>query len=304
MKSVYIILAVAVLLVIGGVVYFIGFTDAPTSLTNAAGLKTQILPKDLTVIVNSGEKDGDAAVYYDRAIVLYSQQRGVPAKTPKHDELVAELCGLLEQAADAGHKQAGFMDRHIPVKIGAQPDFGDAVEVIYELAIQQSAYRYTHGDSEGASKLALAVWVFGQRMFEDNVRMYNRVVGMDMMESAGSMLYPMSVDTPNLGGEALRAWSAAIRQVRRHWQPKLEVVMGLDPPIGDLVNIALHDGDRMFRVEATLRLGIHKHGPVGRGNLRAIQNAIRAAVASDDPMLAEAGRAAEALTLEQKRRLY
>ncbi len=332
MKSSHVILiAVGVLILAAAAYSLIGQADAPTTLTDADGLMVQQLleepgapgvPGGLRVLSMPGDPRGDAAAFYERAISLYAQQRGALPKTREHDELVAGLCGLLAEAADAGHVEAGFMDRHIPVEIGAEPDFQDAVEAIYELAINQVAYRYTHGDPEGARELALAVWVFGRRMFEGNVRLYNRVIGLDMMESAGSMLYEMSADnpgtpgvtaapgdtegtiSPGADGEALRAWSQAINQIRRHWQPKLEVVMGIEPPIGDLVNIALNDGDRMFRIEATLRLGIHKHGPVGRGNRRAIQNAIRLAMESDDPVLAEAGRAAEALTQEEKRRLY
>ncbi len=314
MKSSHVIFIVAGALLLGAAAYtLIGQADAPTSLTDTQGLKAQLLPKDLPAMSEPddsgkpggpGEPQVDAAVYYERAISLYDKQRGALPNTREHDELVAELCKLLIQAAQTRRVEAGFMDRHLPVQIGAEPDFADAVEAIYELAIYQSAYRHTHQDPQGARELALAVWVFGRRMFEDNVRLYNRVVGLDMMESAGSMLYEIATDDPRLDGDALHAWSEAINTIRQHWQPKLEVVMGLNPPIGDLINIALNDGDRMFRIEATLRLGIHQHGSIGRGNRRAIQNAIQSAMQSDDPTLAQAGRAAEALTLKQKRRLY
>ena len=196
------------------------------------------------------------------------------------------------------------MDRHIPVQIGANPDFDEALEEIFSIALYQAAYLYAHEQTDAAKDLTLAVWVMGRRMFEHNTRLYNRNTGLDMMESAGSILFEMSATDPGLDAEAIRAWSVAIDGIRRHWQPKLEMILGIDPPIGDLINIAQNDGDRMFRIEATLRLGIHKHGSIGRGNKRAVRRAIQQALQSDDPVLVEAAKAADAMTLQEKRRLY
>ena len=291
-------------MLIGLCVYLYGQADSPTRLTNAQGLEVQRLPTELPALSVAGHPDEDAAVYYERAIDLYAGQRNVLPDTREHDELVAGVCELLELAAQAGRVPDGFMDSHIPVMIGVYPDFDDALEEVFTLAIYRSAYLYAHQDPDGARDLALAVWVFGRRMFEHNVRLYNRNTGLDMMESAGSLLYDMSANDPSLDTDTLHAWSQAIDDIRRHWQPKLEAILVTEPPIGDLVNIALNDQDRMFRIEATLRLGIHQHSPVGAGNQRAIQDAIQSNLQSDDRLLAEAAKAADAFTLEQKRRLY
>lgn len=250
-----------------------------------------------------GDPQADAAAFYEQAIALYAKNSDALPKTRKHDELVDGSCSLLLQAAAAGKIEYGFLDGHIPVTIGAQPDYGDAVENVYEDVIVRAAELYTRGDTAGARDLAIAVWVFGRRLFEDNVLLYHRVVGLDMMESAGSILFEISAKDESLDPAALRAWSAAIRKVRDAWQPKLEIIMGIDPHPGDLVNIALNDQDRTFRIEATLRLGIHRYG-ADRGNRRALQRAIDAAIGGIDPMIAEAGRAADKLTLQEKRRLY
>jgi hypothetical protein len=303
-KSSYFLWVLPGIVLIGLCVYLYGRADSPTRLTNDDGLAAQRLPTELPALSSTTNLNDDAATYYEQAINLYAAQRSALTGTREHDELVAGICELLELAAQAGRVPDGFMDAHIPVKIGAYPDFDDALEEVFTLAIYQSAYRYSHKDPDGARDLALAVWVFGRRMFEHNVRLYNRNTGLDMMESAGSLLYDMSANDPSVDTETLRAWSQAIDEIRRQWQPKLQAILGIDPPIGDLVNIALNDQDRMFRVEATLRLGIHQHSPVGRGNQRAIQDAIQVALRSDDPILAEAARAAEAMTLQEKRRLY
>ncbi len=283
-----------------------GVAEGPTSVTNPEALAQRVLPVDLPALVvrdDPGGDPGDAGVYYERAIALFAEHPGVLTKTREHDGLVDGLCELLLRAAEAGRIESGFMDGHIPVRIGALPDYGEALESIYEWVLYRSAYLYTHDEPERARNMALAVWVFGRRMFEDNVRLYNRNTGLDMMESAGGLLFEMSVEDPALDSETLQAWSVALNDIRRAWQPKLELMLGTDPHPGDLVNIALHDRDRMFRVEATLKLGIHRYG-ADRGNRRAMNRAIQTAIASEYSMLAEAGRAADALTLEQKRRLY
>lgn len=290
-------------MLLGLAVLLYGQADGPTSVTNERAMALQTFPADLPVLSEPGEPNTDAAGFYERAILLYAENTDALTRTRKYDERVDGLCGLLLQAAAAGKVEAGFMDGHIPVTIGAQPDYGDAIENIYEYVIVRAAELYTRGDTAGGRDLALAVWVFGGRLFAHNTLYYHRVVGLDMMESAGSILFEMAEKDDSLDPAALRAWSAAIKDIRSAWQPKLEIVMGIDPHPGDLVNIALNDADRTFRVEATLRLGIHRYG-ADRGNRRAMQRAIAAAINSDDPMIAEAGRAADALTLEEKRRLY
>lgn len=303
MKPRYIIIAVAFVPLLVAAALLYGVADGPTSVTNAEALSERVLPVGLPALTKPGNPDDDAGVYYEQAIGLLAEYPGVLTRTREHDALVDELCELLLSAAEAGHIEPGFMDGHIPVQNGALPDYGEAIESIHEWVIYRSAALFTHSEPDRARELAIAVWVFGRRMFEQDVRLYNRNTGLDMMESAGGMLFEMSAQDPSLDTETLRAWSEAITKIRKAWQPKLEVMLGVDPHPGDLVNIALNDGDRMFRVEATLRLGIHRYG-VERGNRRAMNRAIQAAIDSEDALLAEAGRAADALTLEQKRRLY
>lgn len=303
MKPYHVITAVTAVILLGLAVLLYGQADGPTSKTNGAALALQTFADDLPALAKPGDPKADAAVFYEQAIATYAQNAEALPRTRKHDERVDGLCELLLQATAAGKVDDGFLDGHIPIAIRAQPDYGDAIENIYENVIVRAAELYTRGDTAGARDLALAVWVFGRRLFEHNTLYYHRVVGLDMMESAGSILFETAGKNDSLDPAALRAWSGAIKAIRDAWQPKLEIVMGIDPHPGDLVNIALNDADRTFRIEATLRLGIHRYG-ADRGNRRAMNRAIAAAINGDDPMIARAGRAAEALTLEEKRRLY
>jgi len=303
LKARHVIMVGALLVMVVALAIHLRGGEGPTSVTRGKALRKQTLSDHLATFSLPADTEADAAAIYEQMIRLYGEHADALPKTREHDALIAGVSGLLIEAAGAGHVERGFIDQHIPVQIGAGPDFDDAVESVYELAIYESARRYTHEDPQGARELALAAWVLGERMFRHNDRLYARVVGLDLMESAGGLLHEMSADDPTIDREALASWSSAITAIRRAWQPKLQVLMGVDPPIGDLVNLAMNDEDRMFRIEATLRLGIFKHA-AGGGNRRMILRSINQAIDRDDPMIAEAGRAAQALTLEQKRRLY
>jgi len=303
-KISHVIMSVSLVVVAVALSIHLRTGDGPTSVTEGEALRKQTLPDTAAGFTFPTDPEVDAATDYEQLIRLYGEHPDTLPKTREHDELIAGLSSLFIKAARSGRVKQGFIDRHIPIEIGALPDFDDALESAYELAIFESARRYTHQDPQGARELAVAVWVLGERMFKHNDRLYGKVVGLDMMESAGAILFEMSEDDPAIDGEALAFWSSAITGIRSAWQPKLEVMLGVTPPIGDLVNITVNDEDRMFRIEATLRLGIFKHAAGSGGNRQMILRSIDQAIASDDPMISQAGRAAEALTLEQKRRLY
>ncbi len=303
MKPRYVItLIVAVLLAASAVLWY-GQADGPTSVTRPEALVKQVLPTDLPAITEPGDPDVDAVELYEAVLDVYARHSDVPTRTPEHDNFVDQVGDLLIKAAAAGGVEPGFMDRHIPVAIGAQPDYQGAVEETAWAVLMHCSVFYANGEREKAAEMALALWQLGRRMFVDNTRLYTRNTGLDLMESAGGLLYQMSAENDDLDTEALSQWAKALDDIRQSWQPKLELMRGVDPHPGDLVNLALHDEDRMFRVEATLRLGIHRYG-ADRGNRRAMNRAIQKAIASDDPLLAEAGRAADAITHEQKRRFY
>ncbi len=303
MKTRYLISLVVTVLLLLVALKIYGIADSPTSLTQADALKEQGFSADLPVIAQPGNPKESADMYYEAALRLYADQGDVLPKTREHDALVYKLVDLLLEAASNEDVRTWGIDRHIPVAIGAGPDYGEALEDIYTWSIEHAAWLYLHGEKDRARNLALAVWVFGHRLFEHCDRLYHRVTGLDMMESAGMLLYEMSVEDERLSSEDLRRWSDAITRIRQAWQPKLELMLGIDPHHGDLVNLALNDEDRMFRVEATLRLGIHRY-QANRGNRRAMNRAIRLAIESSDAMLNEAGLKADAMTLQEKRRLY
>ncbi len=168
------------------------------------------------------------------------------------------------------------------------------------------AYRLHNqaGQPEEARETVLAVWALGQRGFENNVRMFNRLPGLTMMGTAEQWLMSVAKKDAALDVKVLSAWAAAIKDVQTAWRPKLQVILNIDPPIGDLINIAQHDKDRTFRIAATQRLGIAKFTGNSDADQQAAKDAIASLKKSDDALVAEAAQAADALTLQQLKRIH
>lgn len=281
-----------------------GSLDAPTRLTAPETLIAVTLPPDPPALTlpPSAPGDTDAAALYQQALTRYREQETELSQSPPPSDRLEPFLALLEQAAQAERVTPGFLDHSIPVAIDGEPAWGDALESIYLLAMEEADRRHEAGDVDGAVRIARAIWTLGRRAFEDNVRLYNRIQGLRLMGDAigrlSRWLDPAALDT-----EALSDVASGLSRVRAAWEPKLRIVVGTDPPIGDLINLARHDQDRTFRVAATLRLGVARFKPGTRSNLRAINKTLDDAQASSDPLLAEAGRWAANLTLEEMKRL-
>jgi len=185
------------------------------------------------------------------------------------------------------------------VDYGAQPRFGQALEGIAEVALNHAHVLAQQGQVDQANQLNRAVWALGQRAYENNVLMYPRYTGLQLMAMAGQQCFEL----PDQDQAALTQWSLALQTVRDQWEAKLPLIAGVAPHPGDLVNLALHDEDRTFRIAATLQLGIAKFKPGHRGNLRAIQSAIDAGRRDPDPLIVIAAGKADRLTRDQLHRI-
>lgn len=297
--SIAAVLAILVALVVAMIIQ----PDPPTDATAAEHLVKVKLPDDLPPMFTPRSPAANASAIYRDVIGQYNSRRNMFEQGQDTTSQVESIADLLIKAMYAGIVEQGFLDSFIPVRVGEQPSFGDALEAIAGLSLDEAAARYDRDEQDDAVTLTLAVWALGQRAFTHNTRLYPRYTGLRLMHSAGQQLYAWS-DDDAIDHELLLRWAEALDAVQLAWQEKVKLVMSVDPHIGDLLNIAQHDEDKTFRVAATLRLGIIKYAPGHRGNSRAIQRAIDEAMADDDPMIARAGEAADDLTREQMRRLH
>lgn len=301
-----IILSLIFVLFLGllGFFAFRGVSDPPTSATSDSKLMKRKLPSDLSALFVPSIPNGEASRTYSKILDLYLDRReDFNADRPSR-EITGQLVDQLMIGMAQERVKPGFLDEHIPVQPGATPDFHDALELLHVLALLRADEAYEAGNKADAVKIARAVWAFGQRAFQNNVRLYNRLQGLTIMLDAGDKLLPWSTELGTADSESIRSWLAILDEIAQIWQAKYELLASLRPRIGDLLNIARNDQEISFRVAATLKLGLAKFNPGGRGNKRVIDDIIRKAMTHSDPLMVQAGIAANAMTKEQMRKLY
>ncbi len=298
------ILSAVLVIIVGAVAAFVIIgpaPDPPTRATAPEKLAAAPLPADLPPIFEPDEPDADAAALYEKAMDLYNDHPALAGKNPP-TALARQTTDLLIRAMNAGNVTPGFLDAYLDVDHGAQPRFGEALEGVAIVGLDRAQQLVEQGDTAGAIAANCAVWALGQRAFEDNTLLYNRFTGLQLMQMAGQQLFTLT-DHDSVDVDALMQWGEQLQSRSTLWSEKLGIVQSPSPKPADLVNIALHDGDRTFRIAAMLHLGVAKFNPGHRGNLRAIQSAIDTGRRDPDPLIAEAAGRADALTKDGLHRI-
>ncbi len=297
-----IIISVVIVLLVGGLAYvgLVGFADNPTSASSPARLKKAELPSGAATIFPSGtEAASNANRAYKEAFDFFTRNdRDLNREDPdagKADRLV----DLMIAAAKAATVDKPLLDDLLPMEAGASMGLPDAVMLTGQVTLMRAGKLWDEGRKERAIEAAEAVWVFGARAFESASRFDTRYVGLQAMIFAGQTL-------EQLGGEEsekVRGIVGTLTKLEKTWAAKIMVIRSPRAKVGDLVNIARHDEDATFRIEATLWLGPAKFNAGSRGNLRAVNSAIEKALTDAHPDIAAAGQYAKALTLEQMRKI-
>lgn len=277
-----------------------GTATPPTSQTSPERLKRAELPATLRPVHAPANAEEDATPAYDELLRVVGESQGQLTASPPAPEAVAPVTALLLRAADAGKVQRGFLDKSIPVAVTIEPAFGEALEVSWAAALDEADRLHRAGDVEAALRLARAVFVLGERAFRENTLLYNRLQGLAIVASAGSRLYEWA---PEAERDNLAAWGQAVTSIESAWREKLGIVSAVKPHPGDLLNVAQRDEDPTFRIAGVLRLGIARHSAGSRANRVAMESAIAAAQASGDPLLKQAGDAADAVTADDVKRI-
>ena len=130
-----------------------------------------------------------------------------------------------------------------------------------------------------------------------------RTTGLEIIKAAGTEIFNWSEDGSKLGADIV-AWTDGLNKFEsNYWIPKSEVVFSLKPNIGDVLNVAMHDQDISWKLEATLALGRLKWNARTTGNKKAILRAIEELKGSQDQLIREAAQIADAFTAEDVRAL-
>lgn len=295
-------LVIVFLAILVGVVGFYGFPQSPTIATRPEKLVKLSLPADLPLFTPT-QPAADGAEFYSQALQFYQDHHDEFSRDVPRPQVADELTDLLISAMNCGKVRRGFLDDRILMEPGALPGFGDALEQIPAVVLRRGQAKFDEGDKDRALQSAHAIWVLGKRAYSDNIRLYNRRTGLDIMTIAGAHVFQWSPDEDSSQHSALTTWARKLDEISDAFNDKDTLINRIDPHVGDLLNIALNDEDVAFRVEAILKLGVVKFSPGTRGNDRVIRRTIAQAAKDPDPLIAKAGAAADEFTLDQLRKL-
>jgi hypothetical protein len=282
------------------VVASMGFADAPTIATRKAGALAKVeLPADLPPIaLRTGS--ADVQPIYEQLLTLYKENPAVfNGEDPPPPSVAQTAAELLIRAMEEGDVSEPFLDKHLPMRLNAEPYYTDAL-VLMPVSMALHAERLKdQGQRAEAIRLERAIFALGQRVFEKCIRMHHRYQGLRAMAVAATDLYNWSAGDEALSAE-IDPWADpngtyALGKVVDQWKDKAEIVQTLKPQVGDLLNVAENDQDLSWRIEAVLALGARKRNPGTRGNRRAILNAIEKYRNSSNPLIAQAAQASHDL---------
>lgn len=285
-----------------------GFPDKPSSLTtNPDNLKTFDGGRLPALPGSPGGGDGTAA--FDALVKEYlANSADLQAQAADNSPLTdgQRIADMFLQLYKAGPPSAAAIDSLVPMKPRASCDI--AFNVLAGVAMRQ-ADELLEKDREKAKQIATAVFTTGSWIFSNTKRLPMKGMGLIVMIEGLDRLYNWSKKDADLA-PAADAWMAALNNFQeKNYNPKFDLVVAVETKsggkqknYGDLLKICFDDKDIAWRVEATLSLGIAKFAPNrGRGNDRAILNAIENLKSDKEPLVAQAAKAADAMKKDDVR---
>lgn len=271
--------------------------DAPSRATTGDSLKAQTLPSDVRQLVLPGDRDGDAATLYDQAFRFYQANAAQLRQNDPPEELVRQLRTMLIEAAQATRVSEGFFDRYVKIQAGLymELEIDDAAGRVAQRVLHHAWFSADQSEQhlKDAIEAVEAVYLMGLRLFDRNVLYASRFNGLYIMENAAAQLENLYREQGD--DTRSRRFAGAQREAKeilKAWDDKLKSAMAVPAHIGDLLNVAKNDEELTFRIHATLHMGVALAQPGHRGNRRAMENLLRRYENSDEPLLAEAAKAA------------
>jgi hypothetical protein len=161
-----------------------------------------------------------------------------------------------------------------------------------------------------AMKLYEATFSLGVKMYQERLTYEQLESGLRMMAEASALIRghaTASGDTARADA-CKRFDDARVEYVKNKLQPTQRVIVSADPTVieqhaGDVFYFARHAEDRMWRVEAILKLGRYRFHAGRIGDQSSAMLVIRELLNDPDPVIQAAATAARDLTIEQYRML-
>jgi hypothetical protein len=163
---------------------------------------------------------------------------------------------------------------------------------------------------DDARRLYEAVFSLGQKLFDERLSYAELDTALTLMAKGSTMI---RINAESSGGsakaDAVKQFDEArIKYVKERIQPMVRVIGSNDQQVleqhaGDVFYFARHAPERMWRVEAILKIGRYRFNAGRVGDQRSAMTVLRKLSEEHDPVIRTAANAAQQLTIEQYRML-
>lgn len=314
----WIIAGVVLIAEVGVVAYALSLdaTSEPTAISTTAGAFEPIkLPIDPRMIVPATEA-GDAGALYRRAADDYLADVSLYENFMRDRDRgqIAKLTGVIDViAATHMRNRAIFADVPERVIVYGESTYVQALKQVGMAAIN-AGLLLEKREGARATKMYEAAFSLGAAMFEERLTYREMFAGIELMSTAGASLVEQAKKTNRTAdAEKFEKFTNAQREyLKNHIEPTFKAIYTMNETSigqhnGDVFAFARQTGERLWRVEAVLKLGRMKFNvgnPGSPGDQRnAARLSTRYAEAESDPVVRRAAVLARDLTVEQFRTL-
>lgn len=298
-----------------------GGLAVPTSLTaDARGVGPLVLPVGVSEVIAEGAGDGTGVLREIVAEVGRSRElyESFVSSTGVSADVIARLAAIdlvVRQAAyDSGAPWAASPEQVVLYDgvDGRERTGVIALRLAGQATGRVALLRRAQKDPAQARRLWEAELSLGHKLFVARQSYAELSAGLGLMSEAAAGLELLAKDE----GDAVRlarlqAFGDGIRELNDRIAPIWAAISTIDPDVmgrhnGDVRVLATRAGERVWRIEATLKLGRMKYDVGTSGtpaDQREARKLLRQLMLDPDPAVALAARLGNDLTIEQYRTL-
>ena len=187
----------------------------------------------------------------------------------------------------------------------AYPPGLEALNRLGKLAIKLAMHQKEKNKTD-ALALAEGAFSLGVKLARERLRWYEFVTGVELMRDSAYLIKGLD---PSRASAASQAEDQLKARMKDQWMPMWTVISSIDPQVigrtaGDVFYVAKNSKERMWRIEAVLKLGRYKYdvGDPGRGADQRWAKLVAKKMAGDgglDPAVRLAAEVARDLTFER-----
>jgi hypothetical protein len=309
----WLISAVLAALILGTLAWFAEMIrmSPPSGLArDAANLAPIDLPvsPDAWPILSDGSDCGDL---YRKVIATWNDDVEAACSAFVQDP-TGPTPDSLQLLIDARHcKQMTLFAADLPAVINYDADHPklESLFAAGQWAVKAGLSLHAHGKAAGATPFLEAAFALGEHLYHERLVMDEYQEGTQLMADAA---YAQCRFIP-VGSEAfdkLTAFQKSLNDYRdQRVIPIWQLISSIDPQVidqsaGDVLAFARHSQEKMWRVEAALKLGRYRYNAGSLGDQLGANRALRDLCADPDPAVAAAAAAARDLTLQTYRTIH